>query len=133
MSQQFGGLKVDNQLMFRVMKKGREDNWGKDESKSMAIFYSEGLKLREMDPIFGVPGKFRTQTGDSDGELKAWLQQHPIEVLNAPTYGQDIIWSDATHNATKYSFKTGPIGSVDWGLGWTHRSCRFAPSTRGRS
>ena len=67
-----------------------------------------------MDPILRVAGKFRTKTGDS-GELEAWSQQHPIEVLNARVYGQDIIWSDTTHNSTKYSLKTGPIGTVDWG------------------
>ena len=114
MSQQYDGLQVNRQLMNRLMRKGRDENWGKDESESMMIFYSEGLKLKEVDPIFGVPGKFLTKNGDS-GELEAWSQQHPIEVLNARTYGQDVIWSDTTHNATKYSFKTGPIGSVDWG------------------
>lgn len=38
MSQQFDGLKVDKQLMFRIMKKGRDESWGGDESESMMIF-----------------------------------------------------------------------------------------------
>lgn len=114
-SSQFDGLKVTKPLLHRLMRKGRDETWGRDESESMMIFYSAGLKLRDnVDPILGVAGKFRTKTGDS-GELEAWSQQHPIEVLNARVYGQDIIWSDTTHNSTKYSLKTGPIGTVDWG------------------
>lgn len=82
MSHHFDGLKVTKPLLKHVMRKGRDETWGRDESESMMIFYSEGLKLTDIDPIFGVPSKFRTKTGDG-GVLEAWLQQHPIEVLNA--------------------------------------------------
>lgn len=59
MAQQFDGLKVSKTLLHRLMRKGRNETWGGDESESMMIFYSEGLKLRDnVDPNFGVSGKF---------------------------------------------------------------------------
>mmetsp|Transcript_2311 Transcript_2311/g.3234 ORF Transcript_2311/g.3234 Transcript_2311/m.3234 type:complete len:150 (-) Transcript_2311:812-1261(-) len=44
---QYGGLTPSKNLLFRVMQQGRDSAWGANETESLTIFYSEGLKLRE--------------------------------------------------------------------------------------
>ena len=45
--------------------------------------------------------------------LLGWYGQHPVEVLKARQYDVDRLFMDTTHNATTYSFKTGPPSVVD--------------------
>ena len=97
------------------MKKGRDDVWGKDNNESITIFYSQGLELREFDTKFGVHGKFNTTSCSTSCALVSWMEQFPLEVLNARIYAKDAVWVDTTHNATKYIFKTASPTGVDWG------------------
>jgi hypothetical protein len=113
MEEQYEGVKVSDQCMYRVFKKGRNEKFGALDSESMAILFSSGHKLREFNNTYGVEGKFETIF---DGvELLAWMEQLPLEVWSARVYGQDAVYCDTTHNATKYKYKTGPIAVVDWG------------------
>jgi hypothetical protein len=110
------GLNVSKTLAKRVMKKGRDARWGKDDDESMLLFYASGLKLREeVDSEYGIPGKFKTKHAESNGVLESWYEQMPVERMNAKVYGQDSVYADTTHNATKTSLKTGPTSVVDWG------------------
>jgi hypothetical protein len=98
--------------MYQMFKKGRNEKFGALESESMTILFSCGHKLREFNDKYGLGGKFETIF---DGvELLAWMEQLPLEVCNARVYGQDAVYCDTTHNATKHKYKTGPVGVVDW-------------------
>jgi hypothetical protein len=114
-SEHFNGVQIDSGLMHRIMKEGRDDAWGKDDQDSMLIFYDEGLKLKQYDERYGVTGKFCARNCNTTGNLLRWYAQTPLNVLNARVYGKDAVWVDTTHNATSFSFKTGPLSVVDWG------------------
>ena len=107
------GIKLSTNLLHFIMRKGRDKAWGANESESLCIFYAEGLKLRQVCDKLGVHGKFVTLSANDTGMLLGWYAQHPLEVLNARVYGVDAIFMDTTHNATKYSFKTGPPSVID--------------------
>jgi len=92
LADQFEGLKLDKQLLHRVMKKGCDDVWGFDDNESITIFYAQGLNLREFDTKFGVNGKFKTTSCSTSGALVSWLEQLPLEVLNTRIYGKDAVW-----------------------------------------
>ncbi|KAL7459579.1 hypothetical protein ACHAWC_011403 [Mediolabrus comicus] len=109
------GLNVSKSLTNRVMRKGRDARWGKDNDESMLHFYASGLKLREEDSELGIGGKFKTRHRESDGVLSSWYEQAPIEVTNARVYGQDSTHADTTFNTTNTSLKTAPTSVVDWG------------------
>jgi len=115
MSDQFDGVKLDHNLMHRVMRKGRVEAWGGDEHESNLIFYAEGIKLKDHDSRYGVSGKFATTHCSQTPTLLSWMEQTPIEVLNVRVYGGDSFWVDSTHNGTKYTLKTGPVSVCDWG------------------
>ncbi len=115
LADQFDGLQVGPDLMYRVMKKGRDEAWGVDDDESMTILYAQGLKLREYNSKYGVHGKFSVRTCHSSGKLISWLEQTPLEVLNARIYAKDAYWLDTTHNATAHKLKTGPLSCADWG------------------
>ena len=104
---------ISKNLLHRIMQQGRDMAWGGNETESLTIFCSEGSKIREYCPKFGVSGKFDTVTHNTTGKLIGWYAQHPLEVLNARAYAKDGVFVDTTHNATKYSFKTGPPAVVD--------------------
>jgi len=84
----FEGLQCSNELLHRVMKKGRDDIWDSDANESMTIFYAEGLNLRSFASKFRLSGKFTTKTCPSSGTLVAWLEQLPLEVANTRIYGK---------------------------------------------
>lgn len=109
------GLNVSKTLAKRVMKKGHDARWGKGDDEAMLLFYASGLKLREADSEYGIPGKFKTKHAESNGVLTSWYEQMPVEVMNARVYGQDSVYADTTFNATKSPLKTGPTSVVDWG------------------
>ena len=109
------GVVLGKNLMHRVMEQGRKKAWGTNETESLTIFYGEGLKIREPSDEYGVNGKFDTLTCPTTGKLLGWYAQYPLEVLLARAYGPDAVMVDTTHNATTYSFKTGPPGVIDWG------------------
>ena len=108
------GVTVSKNLLFRMMRQGRDSTWGANETESLTIFYSEGLKLREQSTKYGVCGKFDTLTCNITGKLLGWYAQFPLEVLNARAYANDAVFVDTTHNASSYSFKTGPPAVIDF-------------------
>ena len=110
-----GRVYVEPSLMYRVMKEGREEAWGKNDTESMVLFYGDGMKLLNNDDRFGVAGKFKVNVCPSSSKIVQWLMQTPLEVLNARIYGKDAVWVDTTHNTTTYMLKTGPLSVVDWG------------------
>ena len=107
------GVTLSKNLLFRVMQRGRDSAWGGNDTESLTIFHSEGMKLRELCTKYGVCGKFDTKTHNTTGKLLGWYAQHPLEVLNARTYANDAVFVDTTHNATSYSYKTGPPAVID--------------------
>ena len=114
LSDHFNGVQVSDELVYRVMREGRISEWGDSHDESMVIFYAMGLELQKHEEKFGIGGKFLARTCQS-GSLLSWLEQTPLEVLNARVYGKDAVWVDTTHNATKTNLKTGPLSVVDWG------------------
>ena len=96
------------------MRKRCDKAWGVDDTESMSIFFAKGFKLLEVNEIYGVYGKFSGSTCPVTSKLTTWLEQMPLEVLNARVYRGDAVWVDTTHNATKYLLKTGPKSVVDW-------------------
>ena len=110
-----GRVYVEPSLMYRIMKEGREEAWGKNDTESIVLFYADGMKLLKNDDRFGVAGKFNVNVCPSSSKIVQWLMQTPLEVLNARTYGKDAVWVDTTHNTTTYMLKTGPLSVVDWG------------------
>ena len=79
MTDQFG-VKLDHNLMHRVMRKGRVEAWGGDEHESNLIFYAEGIKLKDHDSRYGVSGKFATTHCSQTPTLLSWMEQTAIEV-----------------------------------------------------
>ena len=112
-SDQYPGHSISNQLLFRVLAKGRGEAFGRDDEESMVLFMERGLQIKQVDPTYGISGKFRTVIDPSNLALVTWHQQHPIEASLARYYGRDCVWQDTTHNATKYNYKTGPLSVVD--------------------
>jgi hypothetical protein len=60
MQAQYEGVRVSDQCMYRMFKKGRNEKFGALESESMTILFSCGHKLREFNDKYGLGGKFET-------------------------------------------------------------------------
>ena len=107
------GINLSRNLLNGVMQRGRNEAWGANELESLTIFYGAGWELKNYSAKFGVNGKFDTFSDNNTGQLLGWYEQCPLEVLNARVYGGDAVFIDTTHNATTYSFKTGPPSVID--------------------
>lgn len=115
LSRQYDGLVVSKSLAHRVMQKGRKKAFGEDDDESMMIFYNTGLSRKEVDDKYGLGGKFFTRTCSNTGRLLCWVEQLPLEVLNARAYAKNSIWVDCTHGSSQYMLKAGPPSVCCWG------------------
>ena len=100
-------LKLDKDLMYRILQKGREEGFGDDDDTSMVKFVEKGIHWKSNG------GSFQIKMCGVSAQLECWSGQTPLEKKLQLKYGSDVYFCDTTHNATKCMFKTGPIGVID--------------------
>ncbi|EJK77728.1 hypothetical protein THAOC_00421, partial [Thalassiosira oceanica] len=103
----FPDVKLDTNLMNRVMRKGLHDACGKDDDESMTLFVTKLVEWKKDG------GFFKIEICPVTGKLLSVACQMKLETALAERYGTQVYFCDTTHNTTKYGLKAGPLGSID--------------------
>ena len=103
----FPDVKLDTNLMNRVMRKGLAEAYGKDDDESMTLFVEKLVEWKQDG------GFFKIEICPVTGRLLSVACQLKLEKALAEQYGSQVYFCDTTHNTTKYGLKAGPLGSID--------------------
>ena len=93
-----------------MLCKGCDKKYGDIDDNIMVVLLEFGIGMK----IEG--GTFNVTMCDLTSQLMQWSAQTKLEMQIAVTYEKDLYFMDTTNNATKSTFKSGPIVSLDCGL-----------------
>ena len=92
---------------MKAMEEAIDEKYDENDGNSMVVFLVKGMGIK------AEGGSFNVTMCDLTSQLMQWSAQTKFGVKIAAKYGKDLYFMDTTHSATKFTFKSRPIVTLD--------------------